>query len=113
MPYYFIIGACVFACVQYYISASLGYGLDYMGVLNVNKTFFLFSAVAIQTFEWYNTYEMINFQKDYDVTTVAIEKRKFQPVEKRRRNHFFGVIALYFVTCNAACILLALFGALG
>jgi hypothetical protein len=37
---------------------------------------------------------MINFQKDYDITTVGVELRKFKPLEQRHYCVFRTCIAL-------------------
>lgn len=57
--------------------------------MNLNKVNFLDEALAFQIYEWLNTWLIIHFQKDYDITTVGIEKRKFQPIEKFLRNLFY------------------------
>lgn len=66
-------------------------------ILNLNKTYFLYSGLAIQTFEWYDTLKMINFQDNYNITDAHIEKRKFQPREKRRTILFIGILILYYI----------------
>jgi hypothetical protein len=40
---------------------------------------------------------MIKFQSKYNITDVHIEKRRFQPMEKKRRNLFVLILAVYLV----------------
>lgn len=62
------------------------------------------AALAIQTFEWLETWFIIMFQKHYDITELPIEKRTFQRWEKWRRYILFGVIAATYVGGLAAIV---------
>lgn len=59
--------------------------LSVMLVINVTKFCLQNSAVAVQIFEWFALYRMIDFQRRYDMTTVGVELRKFKPIELRDR----------------------------
>lgn len=100
-PFYCLICSLSLATLQYSFAAA-SYSLhDAAMFVSFNKTFFLYTAIAIQTFEWYNCLEIIKFQKDYDVTNVHIEKRKFIPIERRITWVFYGLLGLYFAVTNA------------
>ena len=96
LPLYFLILSVTFALLQYYYCLYKGKPNQIALFLNMNKTYFMYSGIAIQTFEWYDTYKMINFQDDYSITDAHIEKRKFQPAERSRAKWFFSLLAFYY-----------------
>jgi len=103
LPYYYLIGYSFFAIAQFVISPYHCDGYSRLTQLvNQNKVNFLNFAVAFQAYEWFNTCLVINFQTKYDITTVGIEKRKFQPLEKALRNIFYAVLILYSLGSNIA-----------
>ena len=60
--------------------------------INVLKMSLQSSAVSVQVFEWFAIYRMIIFQKQYDMTTVGVELRKFKPQELRDRRVYKCVL---------------------
>lgn len=72
----------------------------------MNKVTVLNMSIALQIYEWFNTWLIIKFQKKYDITDVHIEKRKFTPIEKNVYYLFIAVHVAYFVSTNIAIILI-------
>ena len=70
MPFYCLFISIFFALMQYYTLDAKGHFVDLAIILNLNKTYFMYSGIAIQTYEWYNALEMIKFQSHYDITNV-------------------------------------------
>jgi hypothetical protein len=97
LPFYALGGCCIFALAQYYLLAFSEEPVSLSFVFNMGKTFLMYTAISIQTYEWYNSLLMIKFQSKYNITDVHIEKRRFQPMEKKRRNLFVLILAVYLV----------------
>ena len=94
LPFDFLIGYSLCSFTQFagsfFISAKSMIFPLYL--LPLNRMNFLFFGVNIQLFEWLNCWFVIQFQRDYDITTVCIEKRKFQP---RERMWFRSLVAVH------------------
>lgn len=101
LPFYALGGCCIFALAQYYLLAFSEEPVSLSLVFNMGKTFLMYTAIATQTYEWYNSLLMIKFQSKYNITDVHIEKRRFQPMEKKRRNLFILILAVYLVVPTA------------
>jgi len=92
-----VIAFALLDLVQYYSTGYVGDSYPLAYVINIVKSDCVNTAVAIQTFEWLNTWCLIRFQKQYDITEIPIEKRKFQPKEAIRSRLFFGALSVYFI----------------
>ena len=71
---------------------------DWIVLLSITKGNFLYFAVGLQTFEWFNTYRQIMFQdqEHIDITTVVVYKRHFQKREKIYSTVLLWIISVYF-----------------
>lgn len=104
LPYYFMLLQSTLALVQYYSTGLVGKDYKMVYILNMARANSIFAAIAIQTFEWLNTWFIISFQKEYDITEIPIEKRRYQKMEAIRRRVFFGIIAaIYAVAIGLIC----------
>jgi magnesium-transporting ATPase (P-type) len=65
--------------------------------VNLLKINFQNLTISLQTFEWLCYWNMINFQKNYDMTTVCVEKRKFKIREKRCWRIYLTIVVLIFI----------------
>jgi len=105
LPYYLLLGYSILAIAQFVVSAYHSDGNSRLTQLvNLNKVNFLYEAIAFQTYEWFNSCLVINFQKQYDITTVGIEKRKFQPLEKKLSNLFYALQLVFILVSNLVVI---------
>ena len=81
LPYYFALAYALLTMTQYcFQSQSMGDKDKFFAIknqVNNNRVCCINTAFAIQIFEWLNTWMIMNFQKNYDITDVVIEKRKF------------------------------------
>ena len=62
------------------------------------KSNFLFLTFAFQTYTWFCYWFLINFQQNYDLSTIEVEQRKFKPKE---RQHFF----MFKFFCLLICVI--------
>lgn len=106
LPYFFLILYTIFAICQFATSYCLDVGHSRLkNWLIVNKVNFLDIGITFQVYEWLNTWLLIRYQIDYDITNVHIEaKRKYQPVEKCIRNVSYSLMAALFVASNVVII---------
>ena len=101
-----LVGYSLLACVQYAASFFVSPPSIFFALylLPLNKLNFLFGALNVQIFEWLNCWFAMSFQKDYDITTVGIEKRKFQPRERFYWNLLLAVLWFICVISNSIMV---------
>ena len=85
---------------------------DWIVLLSITKGNFLYFAVGVQTFEWFNTFLQIMFQdqEHIDITTVVVYKRHFQKREKKYSTVLLWIISVYFFLNTALVVPLLLTG---
>lgn len=113
-PYYALIAYSVTVAVQTILSIlyvtgddSNGNGLTYtLIIINMLKVNFQNLTITLQTFEWFCYWNMINFQKNYDMTRVAVEKRIFKKREQRCQLIFNLTVTTVFFGSLIAIIVL-------
>ena len=95
MMSYSILAACQYACSEPGIETDAS---DWVVLFSISKGNFLYLAVGVQIFEWFNTYMQIMFQdqEHVDITNVVVLKRKFQNREKFYSKIILGLVCLYF-----------------
>ena len=62
-PYYFVMGFSVVSLLQFVLSAlQLENGAtEWLTLINLMRSFTIYTAIGIQIFEWFNTYLQIMF----------------------------------------------------
>lgn len=79
-------------------------------LININAINFLYLALNCQIYEWFDTWLIIDFQKNYDISNVHIEKRKFTPLEKKMRRLFLNGSIFFILASNIALVLTYILG---
>lgn len=103
MPYYFIMGSSIFKMFQYLLTYSEFANLTL--IVNTIGSCCLVIAVFVQIFEWFNTWLSIKFQDAQDITTVVVDRHKFQSKEKKVWCLLKGLCALFIGATNAIVII--------
>jgi hypothetical protein len=104
-PYYILIGYSILSCIQFVMTAEIQSRVIHTYFINVNKINCIYSAIGFQIYEWVNAYLIIDFQKEYTIVDVHIEKRKFVAREKRAYVHFLRALFSSLLLSNAAILI--------
>ena len=102
-PYRLVIGYAAFKLLEYTLMVTTGPS-PLLQMASINTVNCLVTGVAIQIFEWFNTWLAIQFQDDYDITTVVVERRLFQAREKIYTCVLRVMVYSYFLSTNGAIL---------
>lgn len=73
-------------------------------IINMCKVNFGNIVVAFQVYEWFALWKMIDFQKDYKLTTVSLARDKFRVIERQHWLVFRLIIVfLYILSVFTVC----------
>jgi hypothetical protein len=100
LPYKLLLGYCLLSVIQFTSTYAAGEAFDLACFISINRAIMLYTALAVQNFEWFSVWVMIRFQKKLDVTNVSIEKRKFIQIETEVKKYFKLPVWGYFVLTN-------------
>ena len=109
VPYYIVIAFSVAGIAQYTLIATKdGKSKLFENTLlliNVIKINLGYTVFATAIYEWFCILKMINFQKNYTLTTVGAARDKFRPIEKRHFLIFKTVLALFYLSSLTIIVL--------